>query len=265
MKRMIHIIIINIILIGLCSCSSNNIESDEKYDVEDEIIETIYTDDDEKYEIIKTIYSDNDENINRYINIAYPQVTELENKYIECVINDKIRETALEPLKIYPLLEYVDIHSEYSVTRVSNDILSMYFAAYIEHAPPDSLTFYVRNNNSASILISTGEKIRLSDVVNINEDFFDPFYDNFHLYGEYESDEIAKRIVDEDVKSTFALDNLMLSDQDNFTEVCSYFTEDSLFISITVRKSAGSYALYEAKYSDIEEFLNPRFKMLVEK
>ena len=106
MKRMIHIIIINIILIGLCSCSSNNIESDEKNDIEDEIIETIYTDDDEKnevadeiietpdtdtevsYEIIETIYSDNDENINRYINIAYPQVTELENKYFECVIRD---------------------------------------------------------------------------------------------------------------------------------------------------------------------------------
>ena len=278
MNKFINFFLISVMLICLCSCTFDNIGNDEKDPVMDEVTEikdtnneviseineTAYSDNEIVYETIETKYSDNNEMVDQYIKIAYPQITELENEYIEHVINDEIRETALRVLEVYDSLENTTINSEYLITCASNDILSIYFHAYITHAPANSLTFYLRRNRSANYLISTGEKIGLSDVININEDFINSFYDNFHIHSKYDSDEESKRIIDDDVKSTFVLDKLLLSDQDNFTEVCSYFTEDSLVISIAVRKASGSYALYEAKYTDIEEFINPRFKMLVE-
>ena len=182
MNQLINLFLISVILICLCSCTFNNIDDDEKNQVMDtenqvvdeiienkgtnnevtsEIIETVYFDNEMIYEIIEAEYSDNNEMMDLYIKIAYPQIAGLENEYIEYVINNEIKETALKVLEIYDSLEGTTINSEYSITYAFNDILSIYFHAYITYVPENSFMYYLRSNISANYLISTGEKNRV--------------------------------------------------------------------------------------------------------
>jgi len=241
-----------------------NISQTQINSLEDEHVEQLKSVETEKsYDIVESRYFDSDETMNKYIDITYPQVNGLGNGQIEQIINDEIKNTALKVLELFASLDDMEVIADYLITYASDDILSIYFTALPVYAPLDSLAYPMRHNVSANFLIELGERIGLANIVDINDDFTNSFYDNFYLYGDYRSDE-GKTSVDEDIKGTFDLDNLLISDKDYNKEICSYLTEDSLFISIAVRKSAGSYALYKANYSDIEEFLNIKWRAGIE-
>ena len=107
---------------------------------------------------------------------------------------------------------------------------------------------------STTLSLETGEKIKLSDIVNLNSEFIDSFFDKFQLDSEFYSTEIGHSI-EEDIKAKISHELLLKADNGSYSEVCSFLTEDSLVISFQVRYAVGSYALYKANYSDIAESL----------
>jgi len=202
-----------------------------------------------RYEITEIHYWDYDEPVGKDIDIWYPQISGLQNKQQEQHINDVLVETAFDILQQFTSLDEMEIEVQYFVTLASETILSVYFEISSFHiAQP----YPRRTSSSVTFTLETGERIGFSDIVEINQDFRTSFYDNFHIIWNDDNLE-GKQIVEEDVMNTFGIDKLHLIDK--YDGACSYLTEDSLVVSIAVRKSAGSIALFEAKLSEIESFL----------
>jgi len=234
MNRALHVIIFKFLLIGLCSCSAESLEK--------------YSQDIDNYNVVETVYTDNIDVGNQKISISYPQISNMENTDVEKLINNTIESLALEILEQFTTLDEMKIVVTYSITRSMPDILSLYFVAESFHP---AQAYPLIRISTATFSIESGDTIKLAKIIDINDDFINSFFNNFHLYSKYNSVE-EENVVNEYVSGILLRESFLTSDEGLNSEVHSFLTDDSLIISIAVPYSIGSYVLYEAEYTNIK-------------
>lgn len=238
MNRALHVIIFSFLFICLCSCSA---ESPEKH-----------SQDIGNYNIVETVYTDNIDATNQKVSISYPQISNLKSIDVEQLINNSIESLALEILEQFTTLDEMEVKVTYSITHSTSDILSLYFVAESFHP---AQAYPLIRISAATFSIESGDIIKLTKIIDINDDFINSFFNNYHLYSKYNSVE-EEHVVNEYVSGILSRESFLISDEGLNSEIHGFLTDDSLIISIAVPHSIGSYVLYEAKYSKIKDFLN---------
>ena len=211
------------------------------------------------YELISQTYSE------AGVQIDYPQIRDFSDQTKEAVINKLIKDEALKILQYYQSEEAnFNLEIAFNVTWQSKELLSVQYTgiSYAEGAAYPNKLFYTTNIN-----LMSGEKIKLADVVFIDRAFIDRFRDGELVSGEEAVRDELKAAFQAYLSAMTADDLIALFHKADFSgdsgetgfalaESYSYFAEDSLGISIGVPHGLGDYALYELKYSDIEDNIN---------
>lgn len=202
------------------------------------------------YEVTELNYTKSDE-ILKY-DITFPQISGLSDNDKQKKINSILEEEALKVLKYYENpYGSVELIIDYKVVLKKENILSIQYSGVgsVSNAAHPNNLFFTTNIN-----LETGERIRLKDVVNIDEEFADKF-----LNGEFkalwpEQSETLQHYTNERIQKNFmeadSLDNIGTEKQ---SDVFSYFTQDSLGISIGVAHAIGDHAEFEINYMDIKD------------
>lgn len=185
-------------------------------------------------------------------NIKYPQLSGLSDVDKQKQINNILKDEALKVLKYYeePYGGFLDVDIEYKITLKTMTILSIQYSGdgYVSHAAHPNNLFYTTNIN-----IKTGKRLRLTDIVNIDEDFASKFLnDGFKaLWPEQRVvlQDITNKEIQRNFKNADSLDNIGTEKK---SDVFSYFTNDSMGISISVSHAIGDHAEFEIKYQDIK-------------
>jgi len=277
MKKALYLLIICALALSLSACGQKPTKLLTKQKTEESFAHLAVD-----YDVIECSYEDNNVATDKVINIKYPQIRKMiansNNKAIETIINERIKGLVLSELsklvlssKDPPLTEfeglgeasYVDkgtLEAEYTVTLQTNTILSVRFIVTSFHQPQAYPLIGVRTINFD---MHTGKTLELNDIVNVDSNFRSSFFDTFsnqRKYDERVDDEFYDSI-NEYAKGILSIKSLRTCDEESSVDFHSYLTTDTVGISIAVPFGGGSYALYEAKYSDVP--LRTDFKELL--
>ena len=247
MKK-IQLLIICALVFSMAACSSKNVAEPSK---------RISTG---GYDVVECSYAETDVATEKSIHIKYPKIVNLNNHAIEQNVNSQIADLALSALNEFTSLDKMTIGTEYQVTLKSNSLLSVRFIVSSFHKIQAYPLIRVKTIN---IDVSTGKKLKLDDIVNVDSNFKNAFFDVFKNNRKYEApvDDEFYGLINDYVKGIVSVNNLKACDEKLNDDFHSYLTTDSVGISIAVPHSGGSYALYEAKYSDVP--LRADFQKLV--
>jgi hypothetical protein len=257
MKRIVFLTSVIVVTVYLSSCNegSNELLYPEESKVE-EAIEIDYitisepnANEYQNYSVTGLNSSQVDEKLS--YNINYPQIFGLDDINKQIKINEIIEVEALKVLNYYKnSFGSVDVNIDYNVILASN-VLSVQYTGLgmVSNAVHPNKLFYTTN-----IDIKQGERIRLGDIINsdaVAEKFING---NFKALWpeqaeEIEMDEIKIEKLQDNFGEADSLDNIGTEKQ---SDVYSYFTENSLGISIPVPYAIGGHAEFEIDYSDIK-------------
>lgn len=184
------------------------------------------------YQLTKKTYA------TRNVKINYPQITGLKDLEQQNAINALIRDEALKVRNYYAGADQpFTLEIDYQLKLVRENLLSIQYTGvgYAEGAAyPNNLIF------TTNIDLRNGSKLRLKDLVNINESLVKTLQSEKLKSLKPEHHEILKGFTDEEL-----LDKL------NRADSFSYLTIDSLGISLSVPHAIGDHAEFEIKYSAI--------------
>lgn len=185
-------------------------------------------------------------------NIKYPQISRLNDKDKERRINSILKNEALKVLKYYQnSYGSVEINIDYEVVLKKPNILSIQYwgVGNVSNAAHPNSLFFTTNIN-----IKTGDRLRLKDVVNIDNNFAHMFLNGEFTALQPEQSYTLKHLsikdVQDDLNEADSLDNIGTEKQ---SDVFSYFTNDSLGISINVGHALGGHAEFEIKYQVLND------------
>ena len=201
-----------------------------------------------KLEVTKQKY------VKKEVEIYYPQVAGLNNSNNQKKINEIIKNEALKAMNYYDG-DYSDLSLkiDYKILFNSTNLLSIQYSGlgYVKGAAHPNNLFFTTNIN-----VKKGNRFRLKDIVNIDEDFVTKFKGGKfkakipnHMY------EINTFPVSKWKKSFDNGDSLDNIGTENHSDTFSYLTRDSLGISIGVSHAAGDHGEFEIKYQDIADNL----------
>jgi len=237
MNRAIYVIIFGFIFTGLCSCATERQNEHSSFSG--------------NYNTVEIAYTENIDVANQKISIVYPQISNLKNMDVEQLLNDSLESLALEVLEQFTTLDEMEVNVTYTITYSTSDILSLYFVANSFHP---AQAYPLIRILAVTFSTRSGEIIDFDKIMDINEEFVNSFFDNFQLYSKYDSVEEAN-VINEYVSGILSREVLSISDEGLNSEIQGFLTKNSLIISIAVPYSIGSYAFYEAEYSEIKNFL----------
>ncbi|SKC76966.1 DUF3298 and DUF4163 domain-containing protein [Maledivibacter halophilus] len=199
------------------------------------------------YEINKATFTNKETEIN------YPQVSNLSDKAKQKVINEIIKKDALSNFN-EDIYENYSLEINYDVKWKSINLLSIeyYGVGYDKDAPHPNNEYYTSN-----IDIKNGVRLRLKDVVKINEALIKKIRKSKCTRSCPEAPELDIAIkekfdnlsIDEMLKNLNYADS---NDSEYYSGTYSYFTKDSLGISISFPHVYGDHLEFELKYKDIE-------------
>ena len=278
MKNCIFIIFITSFVLLISSCSTvenktvigkNSITTDNKGKYIQELSpkRTDLNDNTSKdskgsYNSKSMIYEITNTNHNKKrVMINYPQITNLVDNKKQGRINEILKLDALKVLNFYEKADNeLSLNINYDIKWQSKNLLSVQYSGlgYIKGGAYPNNLFYTTN-----IDMNKGIKLRLSDIVNVNEIFVEKFRNGKYIASTTEMKsklEVSFNYIVEN----FTSDNLieyfnkadLLFDIKNSSYTFSYLTQNSLGISIAVPHAIGDHAEFEIKYSDILENLN---------
>jgi hypothetical protein len=197
------------------------------------------------YEITKTNYTENN------IKINYPQLTKSSDHQKEKTINQLIKKEAIKVLNYYlPDLQDLTLEINYEIKSKSPSLLSIQYTGvgYMNGAAHPNNHYYTTN-----IDIETGTILKLKDMINIDENFVDNLKQNAKSM-KPEHQGILSSIHPSDLLNMLtnadSLDNIGTENQ---SDTFSYFTSDSLGISIPVSHAKGDHAEFEITYQAIAQ------------
>ena len=197
------------------------------------------------YEITKTNYTENN------IKINYPQLTKSSDHQKEKTINQLIKKEAIKVLNYYlPDLQDLTLEINYGIKSKSPSLLSIQYTGvgYMNGAAHPNNHYYTTN-----IDIETGTILKLKDMINIDKKFVDNLKQNAKSM-KPEHQGILSSIHPSDLLNMLtnadSLDNIGTENQ---SDTFSYFTSDSLGISIPVSHAEGDHAEFEITYQAIAQ------------
>lgn len=245
------IILIPILLI-LISCSAKTEQNTHKIKSSSELSTGA------SYEVESRNYSKDE------INITYPKLVHLANDTKEDEINELIQEEAVKIIESYSI-EDSNLEVAYRVAFKSNDFLSIqYLGSFFSKGAAHPLNIFYTSN----IDLKKEVKVKLSDLLEINEAFVEKFKrgnykgydDNLDLQEEGVMDELWSVYSDEDLLNYFqqADETGRINESGTF----SYFTQDSIGVSISIPHALGDHLEMEISFADLggnikkDSFLN---------
>jgi hypothetical protein len=200
------------------------------------------------YEITKANYTDHD------IKINYPQITKSSDQQKEGIINALIKHETLKVLNYYlPEIQDLTLEINYEIKSKSASLLSIQYTGvgYMNGAARPSNHFY-----TTTIDFEMGNSLKLTDMVNIDENFIETLKRNAKPV-KPEHQGILNSIATNDLLNMLtnadSLDNIGTQNQ---SDTFSYFTSDSLGISIPVSHAEGDHAEFEISYQAIAQNIN---------
>ncbi|QIZ05706.1 DUF4163 domain-containing protein [Priestia megaterium] len=197
------------------------------------------------YEIKKATYTENN------IKINYPQLTKSSDHPKEKTINQLIKNEAIKVLNYYrPEVQDLTLEINYEIKSKSPSLLSIQYTGvgYMNGAAHPNNHYYTTN-----IDIETGTILQLKDMINIDENFVGNIKQNAKSM-KPEHHGILNSIQPSDLLNMLtnadSLDNIGTENQ---SDTFSYFTSDSLGISIPVSHAEGDHAEFEITYQAIAQ------------
>ncbi|SMC19571.1 hypothetical protein SAMN02745134_00871 [Clostridium acidisoli DSM 12555] len=195
--------------------------------------------------------------VDKNVKITYPVVSNVQDNNKQQNINNIIKTEALKIINIYGNDANLTITP--TIKLKGKHILSIEYTGleYTNGAAHTNSIFYTTN-----IDMTKGNKIILKDILNISEDLVTKV-----RYGQYKGDSETKTAAISEIKGKEdsdiinALNNADIIGDINSENVYSYFTGDSIGISIGVSHAIGDHAEFEVRYSDIKNILNPNSEL----
>lgn len=201
------------------------------------------------YATTKTTYA------NRDIMINYPQLKNLKDTNLTDLINRVIKSEAIKVLKNYDGgINNLTLKVDYNINWMSNNILSIQYIGteYIKNELNTNNVFYTTN-----IDINKGTKIRLKDIINIDDSFIKKIKNGKYkaFSNQVDLDKKSKEEINQNTNSELIK---YLSNADDISALnelsaFSYFTKDSIGISFGVSHEIGDHAEFEIKYKDMND------------
>ncbi|WP_163859226.1 PdaC/SigV domain-containing protein [Paenibacillus elgii] len=190
------------------------------------------------YEIVTEVYN------YKRIKIKYPQIINWDERDKQNKVNEIVKEEAYGGLNNFSqdeLNEY-SLDLDYRITWKSNNLISIQYSGIgnSDGTAHPNHEFYTTN-----IDINKGIKVKLGDLINIDENFVKKFKE-----GKLQSTITEQRYILDEYTSQEWVDRLTNSDSKE-SEISCYLTEDSLGISVPVSHAVGDHAEFEIKYQDI--------------
>jgi hypothetical protein len=200
------------------------------------------------YELTKQTYTD------RKISIKYPQITNMKDVKKQEIINDIIKTEALYKLRRYSNsdLDNLSMEIDYDIKLQTGNLLSIKYSglSIFKSSYPNNL-FYTTNIN-----MDEGTRLKLNDLVNNDDSFVEKV-----KKGKFIAD--SPEITIEMLKLTNSelIKKFNTADSIGNSSTFSYFTNDSLGISIPVIHALGDHVEFELKYQDINNNIKAENKV----
>lgn len=206
------------------------------------------------YKISKENYKNNN------IMISFPKVIGLANYNNEQKINHIIKNDALKILDYYKTADNnLNLDINYDIKLKENDLLSIQYSGvgYVKGAAHPNNLFYTTN-----VDIKNQSRLRLKDKIIIDQNFIDKLRKGeyktagseknselkaavFNVLNSYSNQELMKILNESDI--------LYSSSNENQSGAFSYFTNDSIGISLSMPHAIGDHAEFEIKNKDIKD------------
>ena len=209
-----------------------------------------------KCKIVERTYTDDDVSVEKQIRITYPEIEAVENVETIQKLNQDIKGLALGVLTEFSSLNEMNIDVKYLPVACTDELFSVCFIVKTFHKAQAYPLIRIKTLN---VDATTGEKLKLKDIIDIDNLTSDNFFHYFDNITPYEEDVImVRKQVDEYVEDYLnrLFEIVQTCDDDDNVECHSYLTKDSVIISISVPHAIGSYALYEASYDSLRDVMN---------
>ncbi|MGZ0038723.1 DUF4163 domain-containing protein [Paenibacillus ottowii] len=200
----------------------------------------------QSYELIQKEYSKNG------IVIKYPQITKLKNIAKQKSLNQILKADALEGLQNYADSNAgVHVEIDYEIKRQSERFLSVQYTGihYMKDAAYPTHMFYTTNLDMKQV-----SRIRLRDLIKVEKPFIELIKsgeitavqpEQQGLIGDFTKDDLIQLLANADVTKG----SLAEVEMESF----SYFTNDSLGMSVPMAHVVGDHAEYEIRLTQIPE------------
>ncbi|ADM72359.2 hypothetical protein PPE_04600 [Paenibacillus polymyxa E681] len=200
----------------------------------------------QSYELIQEEYSKNG------IVIKYPQIIKLKDIAKQKSLNKILKTDALEGLHDYADSNAgVHVEIDYEIKRQSERFLSVQYTGirYVKDAAYPSHMFYTTNLD-----MKQASRIRLRDLVKVEKPFIELIKsgkitavqpEQQGLIGDFTKDDLIQLLTNADVTKG----SLAEVEMESF----SYFTNDSLGMSVPMAHVVGDHAEYETRFAQIPE------------
>lgn len=192
------------------------------------------------YRLAKNVYT------NKNVTVNYPQITNFGDKNKQKLINNILKGEALKVLNYYKDSEGdVTSNINYTIKFEGKDRLSVQYSgtAYAKGAAHPNNIFYTTN-----IDLNKGVKLRLFDIVKIDENFVSRFKSSADKAKEPAKSSLEQYTTADLIKMFKNADSLDNIGTVNQSDTFSYFTKDALGISVSVSHAAGDHVEIEMKY-----------------
>lgn len=200
----------------------------------------------QSYELIQEEYSKNG------IVIKYPQIIKLKDIAKQKSLNKILKADALEGLQNYADSNSgVHVEIDYEIKRQSERFLSVQYTGirYVKDAAYPSHMFYTTNLD-----MKQASRIKLRDLVKVEKSFIELIKsgkitavqpEQQGLIGDFTKDDLIQLLTNADVTKG----SLAEVEMESF----SYFTNDSLGMSVPMAHVVGDHAEYEIRFAQIPE------------
>ncbi|HKL78860.1 MAG TPA: DUF4163 domain-containing protein, partial [Mobilitalea sp.] len=203
--------------------------------------------DDIFYEIVDTSFEEGED-----IEINYPQVIGMSDANKQNTINELIKQEAMQYVEEHKL-EAGTLEVTYSIAWQGDNLLSIRYVVYSNYpgAAHPNHGYYTTNIN-----MKDPGSVKLMDAVKITEYFVERFKEYSVYVAPHEAGDPELDTLLADYLNSMDAETLINADSvGGYASNYSYFTEDTLGISIEVPFVAGGYALYEVTYEDIISYI----------
>ena len=188
------------------------------------------------YEVTRETYTD------RAITIHYPQISKMNDGEKQNRLNEIIKTEALSILQDYDKvsLEKLTVKLDFVIGRQDSELLSAQFTGsrFLKGTPYPTALFH-----SVNLDMQAGRKLRLQDIVQIDDKFVKFVLRNHLIAAEGVTHERLKLDITKLVKVFSQADSSVASE--NPERAFSYFTKDEMGISFSVIHALGDHVEYE--------------------
>ena len=188
------------------------------------------------YEVTRETYTD------RAITIHYPQISNMNDGEKQNRLNEIIKSEALSILQDYDKdsLEKLTVKLDFVIGRQDSELLSARFTGsrFLKGTPYPTALFH-----SVNLDMQAGRKLRLPDIVQVDDKFVDFVLKSRRISVEGVTHERLKLDKSKLIKVFSQADSAVASE--NPERAFSYFTQDGMGISFSVIHALGDHVEYE--------------------